>query len=352
MRFAPSPDQLDLADALRSALAGAEDAPAVVAEFGLRDLLADGGDESLLVTAAEQIGYAGVPVPAADTFAFAPGLLAAAGVEAGAWVAADPAGVGFVDVSVGPELLLSGGFGGVGSVRIGRFVGDLSTAGPHGAVESESAVRPLPAVASQSAVGGPSAAGNLLTVGSQSAMRPLTAVDPQARLVAVGEGTVEWLAEVTDPDVIALSWHRGVVAAAAELVGLARRMLDLTVAYVGQRHQFGVPVGSFQAVKHQLADVALAVEFAAPVVASAAAMLAGGHGIRAEVRVEVSAAKALASDAALLSARTAIQCHGAMGYTTEYPLHLFAKRAWALASAWGSPDDHRASVADLIIPAP
>jgi alkylation response protein AidB-like acyl-CoA dehydrogenase len=84
---------------------------------------------------------------------------------------------------------------------------------------------------------------------------------------------------------------RGVLGTSALLTGLARRMLDLTVGYVSRREQFGVPVGSFQ---------------------------------------------------------TAIQCHGAIGYTTEYDLHLYAKRAWALASAWGDPAWHRARLATFL----
>jgi alkylation response protein AidB-like acyl-CoA dehydrogenase len=67
-----------------------------------------------------------------------------------------------------------------------------------------------------------------------------------------------------------------------------------------------------------------------------------------DAAVQTSAAKVLASDAALLVARTSIQCHGAMGYTTEYDLHLFAKRAWALAPSWGSAAWHRARIGEIV----
>jgi alkylation response protein AidB-like acyl-CoA dehydrogenase len=146
----------------------------------------------------------------------------------------------------------------------------------------------------------------------------------------------------TDTADLELASLRGTLATAAELIGLSRRMLDLTVAYVKQRHQFGAAIGSFQAVKHQLADALLAVEFAAPLVAVAAASLAAG----ADTAVrDVSMAKAVSSDTATLVAKRTLQCHGAMAYTTEYDHHLFAKRAWAQAAAWGSARWHRRVVA-------
>ncbi len=105
-------------------------------------------------------------------------------------------------------------------------------------------------------------------------------------------------------------------------------MLDLTVEYVKTRTQFGVPVGSFQAVKHHLADALLQLEFAEPLVYAAAWALATGSADRKDV----SAAVVLAVDAARFVARQAIQCHGAIGYTVEYDLHRYAKRTWALAA--------------------
>jgi alkylation response protein AidB-like acyl-CoA dehydrogenase len=120
-------------------------------------------------------------------------------------------------------------------------------------------------------------------------------------------------------------------------------MLDLTVDYVRNREQFGAPIGSFQAVKHALASALVAVEFAEPAVLAAAWAQSAGDGER-----ETALAKVLASDATRLVARTAIQCHGAMGYTTEYDLHLFAKRAWALAADWGDAAAHRSRLADAL----
>jgi alkylation response protein AidB-like acyl-CoA dehydrogenase len=148
-----------------------------------------------------------------------------------------------------------------------------------------------------------------------------------------------------DPDEVELAWQRGVIGTAAVLVGLADRMLAMTVEYVQQRQQYGVPVGSFQAIKHALASALVAVEFARPAVLAAGWALAAGV---PDADAQVGAAKVLASDAARLLARTSIQCHGAMGYTTEHDLQLFAKRAWALAPDWGSPGWHRARLASAL----
>lgn len=135
---------------------------------------------------------------------------------------------------------------------------------------------------------------------------------------------------------------RGAFAAACQLLGLAQRMLDLGVDHAAQRKQFGKPIGSFQAVKHQMADVAVAIEFAEPVVQRAAYALAHGESLAA---VHVSHARIAAGDAALLAARNSLQAHGAMGYTWEADLQMFMKRAWALDAAWGDRAFHKSRVA-------
>ena len=143
-----------------------------------------------------------------------------------------------------------------------------------------------------------------------------------------------------------LALDRGALGTAAFLVGLGQAMLDLTVGYVKERQQFGVPIGSFQAVKHHLADAALALEFARPAVLRAAWSVAHAAPTRAR---DVSMAKAMASDAAELVGRKALQCHGAIGYTVEADLHLHLKRAWALARAWGDTAFHTDRVAAALI---
>ncbi|MCB9573818.1 MAG: acyl-CoA dehydrogenase family protein [Kofleriaceae bacterium] len=147
-------------------------------------------------------------------------------------------------------------------------------------------------------------------------------------------------------DAAARALDRGAVAAAAELCGLGRRMIELTVDHVQVRHQFGRAIGSFQAVKHHLADAHAALELARPCVARAAYALAHDEPGTA---VHASLAKAHAGDAARRAGRAALQCHGAIGYSFEHDLHLFMKRAWALAAAWGDAAWHRARIATAVL---
>lgn len=141
------------------------------------------------------------------------------------------------------------------------------------------------------------------------------------------------------------AFDHGALATAAQLVGLGRRMLDITVEYVKERRQFGVPIGSQQAVKHHLADAAMRLRFAAPAVYAAAWSMSVDD---PDAGRAVSTAKALASDAARVTARKALQCHGAIGYTVECDLHLYLKRAEALARTWGDAAWHRRRVATAL----
>ena len=145
---------------------------------------------------------------------------------------------------------------------------------------------------------------------------------------------------------VARAFDRGALAAAAQLLGVADRLIEMAADHAREREQFGRPIGSFQAVKHHLANALLALEFARPVTYRAAFSVARDDDHRA---THVSMAKAYASDAAALAARTALQVHGAIGYTWEHDLHLWMKRAWALAAAWGDASWHRARVADAVL---
>jgi alkylation response protein AidB-like acyl-CoA dehydrogenase len=163
-------------------------------------------------------------------------------------------------------------------------------------------------------------------------------VDGARRLFTVGRGPFA----IGDGE----GFERGALGTAAQLLGLAQAMLDVTVEYAKARHQFGVPIGSFQAIKHKLADVRLALEFARPVVYRAAYSIAHADPDRA---VHVSMAKAYASDAGMLAARHALQVHGAIGYSYEHDLHCWMKRAWALAASWGDATWHRDRVGRAIL---
>lgn len=133
----------------------------------------------------------------------------------------------------------------------------------------------------------------------------------------------------------------GVLAVSAQLVGAGQALLDRAVEYAKQRSQFGRPIGSYQAVKHKLADVHIALELARPLVYGAALSLADESPTAAR---DVSAAKVAASKAAYLAARSSLQTHGAIGFTAEYDLSLWILKVRALTSAWGTSEWHRARV--------
>ena len=142
------------------------------------------------------------------------------------------------------------------------------------------------------------------------------------------------------------AFERGALMTAAQSVGLACRMMDLGVDYSAERKQFGRPIGSFQAVKHLMADVAVAIEFAKPVLYRAAYALA--HRLPGAA-THVSHAKLAACEAAWMAARNAIQVHGAMGYTWEVDLQMFMKRAWSLDATWGDRGFHKTRVGDFLL---
>ena len=145
----------------------------------------------------------------------------------------------------------------------------------------------------------------------------------------------------------ALSAGAGILA--AEQIGLAQRCLDMTVAYVKERRQFARPVGSFQGLKHRLADLWVAVTQARAASRYAAACLASGAGpISGDARVAVALAKAYCSEVAVNAAQECVQMHGGIGFTWEHPAHLYLKRAKADSIGFGTPDAHRAALASLV----
>jgi alkylation response protein AidB-like acyl-CoA dehydrogenase len=139
---------------------------------------------------------------------------------------------------------------------------------------------------------------------------------------------------------------RGAAATAAVLCGLSAHLIETTADYVKERHQFGVPVGSFQAVKHHLADALIALEHARPAVYCAAWSISTAQPTLVR---DASFAKAYANEAAGIAARVALQCHGAIGYTFEHDLHLWLKRVWSLQRAWGDMAHHQDQVAAALL---
>ena len=172
-----------------------------------------------------------------------------------------------------------------------------------------------------------------------AAGREHESVDPARRLFDV---TATGAARNADT---ARAFEYGALITAAQLVGAGQAMLDGSVAYAKQRSQFGRVIGSYQAIKHGLADVHIAIELARPLVYGAALSLADGS---PDTVRDVSAAKAAASEAALLSARSSLQTHGAIGFTQEHDLSLLLLRVQALRSAWGDPTWHRRRVLEAL----
>ncbi|MDA4894845.1 acyl-CoA dehydrogenase [Streptomyces sp. MS2A] len=157
-------------------------------------------------------------------------------------------------------------------------------------------------------------------------------------LAADGEG------RAIAPDARASAEREAVLAASAVLLGAGERLLREAVQYAGVREQFGRPIGEFQALKHQLADVRVALSFARPLLWNAALTADTGTGDR-----DSSAAKIAASEAATRAARVALQVHGAIGYTAEHPLRIWLGLVPALSRVWGTPAQHRARVAGAIL---
>ena len=162
--------------------------------------------------------------------------------------------------------------------------------------------------------------------------------------------TVEWTPGGDKPVLMAedgtslldLAFDLAALGTSALLVGVGRRAFDLAVAYAKEREQFGRPIGTFQAIKHQIADASLQIEFARPLVHRAATSLDGDP---CRGSVDVSMAKSFSSEAAEQATRTALQVHGAIGYTWEHDLHVWIKAALALARTWGDARWHRARIA-------
>jgi alkylation response protein AidB-like acyl-CoA dehydrogenase len=178
--------------------------------------------------------------------------------------------------------------------------------------------------------------------------KPLVSLDATRPLADVTLDNVPGRQVATGPDAVravAAALTAGAGLLASEQFGVAEGCLGMTVTYVKERRQFARPVGSFQALKHRLADVWMAVTQARAAARYAAACLATGD---PDTPVAVALAKAAAGDAAVLAAQECVQLHGGIGFTWEHPAHLLLKRAKSGSMALGTPDRHRAALAALV----
>lgn len=183
---------------------------------------------------------------------------------------------------------------------------------------------------------------------AQASLRYNESIDLGRKLFAV-EFDAAAVTKLADGEVaqgiINSALNRGALAAAAQALGATQRMIDISVQYTSERKQFGVAIGTFQAVKHHMANIAYKLEYAKTPVYRAAYALANGL---ASAERNVSHAKIVACEVADLAAKNSIQVHGAMGYTWEMDLHIFMKRAWALNSSYGTAGFHKQRLAAYV----
>ncbi len=177
-------------------------------------------------------------------------------------------------------------------------------------------------------------------------MRRLETIDPSRPVYDVHTDGASSVVGVVSPDALDRVLLRATVALAAEMVGTARRLFTMALAYAKDRVQFGVPIGSFQAIQHKLADMSLDVERAWSAVYYAAMTVDADD---PERRRAVHAAKAAAGEAAKRAAKDGIQIHGGIGYTWEHDLHLFMRRAFGSEALLGTTGWHHDRLADLLM---
>jgi alkylation response protein AidB-like acyl-CoA dehydrogenase len=335
VRLRPDDDAVEFAASVRVLLGRSADGEALRAAW-------DSGDGRVpgLWKRLAGVGVTGLTVPEAyggagmDLTDAVPVL-----VEAGRAALPEP----LVETMVGARLLASAG-GPVAAEWLPRIADGsavLATAGLAGDAGAEGLVAAAEMADLLLLAGGD---------GLRAVPRDMVDVTPQPSVdKGVRLATVTWAAdagEQLDATGVASAFDWCVVATAAQLIGLAEAMLTMAVSYAGQREQFGRPIGSFQAVKHQLADVYVAIAFARPVVHRAAWSVVQDLPTRAR---DASHAKHAASAAAGRGARTALQVHGGIGYTFEHDLHMWLKRTWTLSALWGNAQWHRQRVAGALL---
>lgn len=189
--------------------------------------------------------------------------------------------------------------------------------------------------------------GPSVTLVERPATRRVTTIDSSRRVFEVDVATTghgERLA--LDPVALVDLVGRATVVLAAEMVGTTRRLFDMTLEYAKQRYQFGVPIGSFQAIQHKLVDVSLDLERAWSAVYYAAMTIDAGDGARHRA---VHVAKAAAGEAATRAAKDGIQIHGGIGFTWEHDLHLFIRRAYASEALLGTTGWHHDRLGELLV---
>lgn len=177
---------------------------------------------------------------------------------------------------------------------------------------------------------------------------PQPTIDGARRLFTVEPRPGEAALLSSDPSAAARMHDRAALGTAAMLLGLSATLLRMSLEHVRERRQFGQPIGSFQALKHKLAECHLLLETARPALWAAAWMLQDRD---PGSRTAVSVAKVQAARVAQKVNDEALQCHGGIGFAWEHPLHLWLKRGKALEQAYGGPREHRLRLAEELFSA-
>ena len=175
--------------------------------------------------------------------------------------------------------------------------------------------------------------------------RPVGSIDTTRRIFEVDASSAR-ASDTTRPVDVDRWLRRATVALAAEMIGTTRWLLAAAIDYAKQRVQFDVPIGSFQAIQHKLADCSLDLERARSAVYYAAMCVDADD---AEQHRAAHVAKAAAGRAAMHCAKESMQVHGGIGYTWEHDLHLYIRRAYASEHLLGTAGWHHDRIADLIL---
>lgn len=275
-----------------------------------------------LVAVLEEVGEAAAPVPLLSSVGLAAGVLRAAGPRARPW----------------QEELADGAVGALGVTAPGARTFEPALTWSSGRVRgsvagvADASRADLFVLLARAEDGSPVA--TVVRPGGDVAASPAQAVDPSR---PVADLTVDAAAEVALPLDMPGALAVPLTAAAAELVGLATRVLDVSVAHAGTREQFGRPIGSFQGVKHRLADCYVAVERARSLTYAATMQLTDPDASPTQTWRAAVLAKAAAGEAATETARAGVQAHGALGMTWEHDMHLYLRRAWQSSTLLGDP---------------
>ena len=170
---------------------------------------------------------------------------------------------------------------------------------------------------------------------------PLDPFTPVHHVASLPEGE-----RIADADTAAQLRVEGAALASSLMLGIAERTQEMATEYAKGREQFNRPIGSFQAIKHILADMFVRQELARAAVYAAGATLDDPE--VGSIQRAVSSAKLVAGEAAMKNARSCVQVHGGMGYTWEMPVHYYLKRTWVLENVFGGVEEHALRVADEI----